>query len=98
MRVQMNRFLTVMLTLACIVIAVVSFFSTNGYQDMKEFQSDLAVIEAENRQLQLENGRLSRQIRRLKEDKAYLDYLARKELGMVRPNDVILQFNGAGAR
>jgi len=54
-------------------------------QEKDEIQKKAAQIKAENEQLK-------REIEALKSDRRYLESIARKELGLVRPNEIIYQF------
>ncbi len=49
-------------------------------------------IVARNRSLKEENEALRAEIRRLKEDKRYLERLARKELGMIGKGEIVYRF------
>lgn len=43
--------------------------------------------------LKAENERLKREIEALRSDRRYLESIARKDFGLVRPNEVIYQFH-----
>jgi len=62
----------------------------------KENERSLAVI----RGLEEKNKLLATEIRRLREDRQYLESVARKELGLVKDNEIIYRFkrewNGRG--
>lgn len=55
-------------------------------KERQEFIDKIKKLEAANRELM-------DQIKRLREDKDYLESIARKELDMVRENQVIYRFN-----
>jgi cell division protein FtsB len=62
----------------------------------KENERSLAVI----KELEEKNKLLAAEIRRLREDRQYLESVARKELGLVKDNEIIYRFkrewNGRG--
>ncbi len=58
----------------------------------QRLQDDLARIKSENQALQNEIATLERQNKRLREDPEESLYHARTELGMVRPGEVVYQF------
>jgi cell division protein FtsB len=62
----------------------------------KENERSLAVI----KELEEKNKLLAAEIRRLREDRQYLESVARKELGLVKENEIIYRFkrewNGRG--
>jgi len=62
----------------------------------KENERSLAVI----KELEEKNKLLAAEIRRLREDRQYLESVARKELGLVKDNEIIYrlkrEWNGRG--
>jgi len=54
----------------------------------KENERSLAVI----KELEEKNKLLAAEIRRLREDRQYLESVARKELGLVKDNEIIYRF------
>ena len=59
------------------------------YRMKKERQAHLERI----RQLEAENRKLLEEIRRLAKDKAYIEKLARRELGLVKEGEVLYRFD-----
>jgi len=78
-----------------VVILFILFFTVFGErgvlriyrmaQEKEEIQKKAAQINKENEQLK-------REIEALKSDRRYLESIARKEFGLVRPNEIIYQF------
>lgn len=66
-------------------------FSDNGLADFFKLRSDRDRLVQENERLKHENLSLYRTIERLKNDPEYIESIARKELGMIRKDEVILQ-------
>lgn len=66
-------------------------FSDNGLADFFKLRSDRDRLIQENERLKHENLSLYRTIERLKNDPEYIESIARKELGMIRKDEVILQ-------
>ena len=66
------------------------------YRMQKENERSLAVI----KELEEKNKLLAAEIRKLREDRQYLESVARKELGLVKDNEIIYRFkrewNGKG--
>lgn len=58
------------------------------YKMQKEKEEYLAII----RDLKEKNRLLAAEIRRLREDKEYLESVARKELGLIKDNEIIYRF------
>lgn len=72
------------------------FFSDNGLLELYRLRKEKARIAARNIELSGQNRRLYRIIARLKSDPAYVDYIARKELGMVGTQQIIFKVSDAG--
>lgn len=60
-----------------------------AFQRMK--QEEQALIE-ENRKIEAENLKLYREVERLKHDPAYIENVARQELGMTGKDEIIIKF------
>ena len=83
-----------------LLLAVWLIFGRHGLLDLykmqKENERSLAVI----KELEEKNKLLAAEIRRLREDRQYLESVARKELGLVKDNEIIYRFkrewNGRG--
>ena len=66
-------------------------FSDNGLSDLFTLRSERDRLIQENMRLKRENLTLYRTIDRLKNDPAYIESIARRELGMIRKGEVILK-------
>ena len=78
----------------CIVILfamlLFSLFSDKGLSDYFELKSERDRLVIENIRLKEKNDELYRTIERLRNDPEYIESVARKELGMIKENEVIL--------
>jgi cell division protein FtsB len=68
-------------------------FSDSGLADLFKLKSDRDRLLQENEKLKQENLSLYRTIDRLKNDPEYIESIARKELGMIKKDEVILKPN-----
>ena len=66
-------------------------FGENGLTDRRHLKSRYLEVISENTAIAKENARLYRQIERLKNDPAYIESIARRELGMIGSNEVIVK-------
>jgi cell division protein FtsB len=75
------------------VILSYAVFGQNGLLHITDMEKEIAAIEAESQKLSKENERLRAEIKQLKNsDRKYIEKIAREELGMVRSDEVIFQF------
>ena len=66
-------------------------FSDSGLADLFKLKSDRDRLLQENEKLKQDNLSLYRTIERLKNDPEYIESIARKELGMIKKDEVILK-------
>ena len=81
-------FILIFLFIAILLLAWLSFGQhglINLYNTQKEKERCLHILG----NLREKNRMLANEIRRLKEDKKYLESVARKQLGMVKENEII---------
>ena len=67
-----------------------SLFSDKGLSDYFELKSERDRLVLENVRLKEKNDELYRTIERLRNDPEYIESIARKELGMIKKDEVIL--------
>ena len=73
------------------VIFVWGIFGRNGVLDLIELRAQREQWKTRNRAIEDENSALSHQIERLKTDWNFIESIARKELDMVREEEVVIQ-------
>lgn len=83
--------LTVLATLLAFMV-----FGQRGFIQLRELQRELKTIEAQNRALMHDNRQLRVEIDRLKQDMAYIEEIARRELGLVKKNETVYHINKNG--
>ncbi len=76
------------------LLMILSFtvFGERGLLRIYEMKREMRTIKQKSVQLEQENKRLSLSIEGLRSDRGQLERIARKELGLVRRNEVIYQF------
>ena len=82
--------------LAFVILAIVSLFlfiifGENGLADLHLLKIERDVLLKQNAELAKKNLDLYREIERLKSDPKYLESVARKELGLVRKDELIFK-------
>ena len=63
-----------------------------GFLAMWEKQHQLAVLESDTADVEEVNAGLRHEIRRLQKDMEYIEKIAREELRLVRPGEVVFEF------
>ena len=66
-------------------------FSENGLADLNRLKAERDIILKRNTELIQENLSLSRKIERLKNDPEYVENVARKELGVIGKDEVVIK-------
>ena len=80
-----------LLSLALVAVPVL-ILEPQGLPRLRALQRELDEVNAENADLGREVSRLRVEVRRLRDDPATVERIARDELGMVRKNEVVFQF------
>ena len=70
-------------------------FSDRGLSDLFALKGERDRLRQENVRLKEENDALYRTIERLRSDPEYIESVARKELGMIKEDEVILKPKGS---
>jgi cell division protein FtsB len=82
---KIGRYLVVFLFLMTLLIT----FGNRGVVDNYLMGKRLSQLQAENDDLEKQNQELGRKILLLRSDPAYIESIARNELGMVKKGDVV---------
>jgi cell division protein FtsB len=81
----------VLLGLLVLVLVVHDIFGAHGYLSMRRTQSEIKKVQTELEQLNKENLQLAEQVKELKSDPRIIERIARDELGLARPGEVIFK-------
>ena len=80
------------ITALIILMSLVTIVGERGALHLWRLRGQKNRLDAQNFRLQLENENLRRRIDRIRHDDHYLEKLAREELNMVRPGEVVYRF------
>ena len=81
----------VLLGLLVLVLVVHDIFGTHGYLAMRRTQNEINKVETGLDQLNKENLQLEQEVRELKTDPHKIEKIARDELGLAKPGEVIIK-------
>ena len=87
-----NR-LYAILALIFLVFTAWLLLSPYGAWRSHQLSRELAIRQAENEKLREDNQALQKEINRLQNDPAYIEEVARKELGFIKKNEIIFDFS-----
>jgi cell division protein FtsB len=90
----MKKNQSILLSISILFLIALFFFiivSEHGLLDLRLLKLEKAKLVLENRRLTQENLAISIEIDRLKHDPAYIENIARHELGMIGENEIILK-------
>ena len=71
-------------------------YGANQILRVRQMRGEIEAMEREILTLRARTDQLSHTVDRLRNDPAYIEQLAREELGYVRPGDTVLKFPSAG--
>ncbi len=80
-----------LLGLLVLALVVHDIFGTHGYLAMRRTQEEIKKVKAELDQLNTENLQLAQEVKELKIDPHKIEKIARDELGLARPGEVIIK-------
>jgi cell division protein FtsB len=81
----------VLLGLLVLALVVHDIFGTHGYLAMRRTQQEIKKVQADLEQLNKENLQLEEEVRDLKTDPRIIERIAREELNLARPGEVIIK-------
>lgn len=81
------------LILGSVVAAIVLILGAQGLPRLKTLRGELSYVRRSNAALRREVEHLHWEIRALRNDPTEIERVARDELGMLRPDEVIFQFD-----
>jgi len=90
-RSVLRQYGRVLLGLLVLVLGVHDVFGTHGYLAMRRTQSEIKKVQANLEQLNEENLELAQEVNDLKTDAHLIESIARDELGLARPGEVIIK-------
>lgn len=64
----------------------------NGYRRVERLKTELHELRDRNRRLSRENEAVKQKIRAIQSDDDFIENIARNEMGMIGPDEVIYQF------
>jgi cell division protein FtsB len=90
----MTRKLNILLSIAVLLLLALFFFiivSEHGLADLRFIKKERDRLVEDSKQLSRENLTIGIEIDRLKHDPAYIESIARQELGMIGKDEIILK-------
>lgn len=90
----MTRKLNILLSIAVLLLLSLFFFiivSEHGLADLRFIKKERDRLVEDSKRLSRENQTIGIEIDRLKHDPAYIESIARQELGMIGKDEIILK-------
>jgi cell division protein FtsB len=88
-RATLYRYAVSALILLCVTLFVHEILGTHGWLALRRQQNELQTLRQQIQQLQQENQQLEQQIKGLKSDPKAIEKLAREQMRMARPGEII---------
>ena len=86
-----RRKAALLLALALLALLVHNLFGEHGFLAMRRSQKEAQRLRQEIQQINEENRNLAEQIRALKSDPRTIERIAREEMGLARPGELIFK-------
>jgi cell division protein FtsB len=88
-----SRWLLYFLACSIVLLSLYTIVGDRGAIHLWRLQGERAKLDEQNYRLHRDNEALRQRILRLRNDDAYLEMIAREELNLVRPGEVIYRFS-----
>ena len=86
-----SRHVRTILGLALLLLAIHDLFGSHGLLSMRRTQSQIQQLRGEIDRLNHENGDLNKQVQALRTDPKAVERIAREEMGLARPGEMIFK-------
>src|ERR1041384_7555885 len=93
-----QRWLSYALGTLIIVLCIYTIAGQRGAIHLWRLRAEQARLDEQNYTLQRENERLRERIGRLQKDNSYLEKVAREELNLVKPGEIVYRFASSDSR
>jgi len=90
--IQKKRIHKKVLMLIVIIGALVFLFANKNFQTLINLRKEIARLKEKSVGLEEENRRLKEELEAVKNDPEYMESLARKELGLIKPGETKYKF------
>ena len=81
-----------------LLLSLVTIVGERGALHLWRLRGEKTQLDEQNYRLQMENRTLRERVMRIRDDNQYLEKLAREELNLVRPGEVVYRFPKAEPR
>ena len=88
----MKYFLALAAVIVSLVLVTFAYIGESGKPHQEALEGEYQQISQKIEALKVENDKLKNQIEALKNDQSTIERAAREQLGMVKKNEIILQF------
>ncbi len=88
----MRRLISIVLVLGIGYFVWLTWFGCRGKRALNLVEAEIRQIENHNQKLMVENQRYSLKIRRLQSDARYQELIVRRELHLIRDNEILFLF------
>lgn len=88
-----SKLLFYLLTALLLLLSIVTVVGDRGAIHLWRLRGEKVLLDEQNYRLQKENDALQQRVSRIRHDDHFLEKLAREELNMVRPGEVVYRFS-----
>ena len=93
-----QRWLIYLFSALIVLLALITVVGERGVLHLWRLGGEKNRLDEQNFRLQKENEALRQRIYRIRNDNAYLEKLAREELNLVRPGEIVYRFSNPANR
>ena len=75
-----------------VLMGSAAYYKDNGLYDVAHLQDEIASVRTEAERLRIANARMRGELDNLQEGDFHVEAIAREDLGLVKPNEVVYEF------
>jgi cell division protein FtsB len=90
----MRRVISGVLLILILYFVWLTWFGSRGNRALRSVEAEIRCLQNHNQELAVKNQRLSRKITLLQSDARYQELVVRRELHMIRDNEILFLFSG----
>ncbi len=75
-----------------VLMTVTAYYKSNGLKDLRRLEVAIAKVKTEIKDVRQENGRYHHELDSLNYSNSYVEAIARENLGLVKPGEVVYEF------
>ncbi len=75
-----------------VIASATAYYKDSGLRDVQKLNDAISTVDQKIQELESDNERITNELDSLNSDDTYVESIARENLGLVKPNEVVYEF------